>query len=417
MISELFHPANMIGALRPSKIAKYLLLMGYKVDIISREKAEDFFTHPNCRMFRIQDNINSIHVKSYNVNLSCLTGLKKPIFNELRKLKRGVQSLLKAVKYKHNADKLIKEQNIVPSSYDACITTYGPLSSVLIGLSLKKRYNVKKWICDFRDPIITIESSKVLQAYYWYLQKKCIKFADSIVAVSYGCLNRICKGKYKQKSYMIPNGFSEEDLEGIHIVHKDSSVLNLTYAGALYEGKRKISVLFQVISELYHDGSIDIANICFNYAGHDFVFLKEQAEKYDLSSIIIDHGFLSRAESLALQSASDILVLATWNSKKETGVVSGKFLEYIGMRKPILALVDGDLSNSEVSCIMKKGNFGVCFEEANRSKDYPILKTYLYTQYKRFISGKNLVFDPDQSVIDRYNYKNIAQQYLELINE
>jgi len=399
-------------------LTKYFLLNGYEVDIISREKAEDFYIHPNCRMFTIQDDIGTNHVKPYIEKRNRITRLLKgPLFNELRRLKRTIRSLLKALKYKKKACALFQNRVIVPSSYDVCITTFGPLSSVLIGLSLKRHYHIKKWICDFRDPIITIESSKFMKAYFWCLQKKCIKQADYVVIVSHGYLKRICKGKHEQKAYMIPNGFNEHDLDGVNVVMEGSNILHLTYVGSLYEGRRKISALLQVISELIKEGLIDIDKIRINYAGHDFCFIKEQADYYNLSSIVIDHGFLTRNESLALQHSSDILILSTWNSNKETGVFPGKFLEYMGMRKPIIALVDGNLPNSEVCSVMREGNLGVCFEEANRSQDFSTLKSYLYNQYQCFITGNGLVFEPDQIVLNRYEYRNIAEKYMELIDE
>ena len=97
---------------------------------------------------------------------------------------------------------------------------------------------------------------------------------------------------------------------------------------------------------------------------HDKVFLCKQAAEYNLHSYVVDHGQLSRLDALRLQQESDICLLATWNTSFEQGALTGKIFEYFMFKKPILAIVVGNLPNSEICKIISRIDAGHCFEEA-----------------------------------------------------
>lgn len=149
--------------------------------------------------------------------------------------------------------------------------------------------------------------------------------ADYIVTVSNGYLNRICKGRYEDKSFMIPNGYDLKDKPKSEII-LDNSILKLTYVGALYLGKRDLSPIFKAIKELNDENKVDANKIVFEYAGTEFVTLKNQAEQYSVDSILNDNGVLSRKDCLKLQFSSHALILSTWNTKGEEGVFLVSFL-------------------------------------------------------------------------------------------
>jgi hypothetical protein len=65
-----------------------------------------------------------------------------------------------------------------------------------------------------------------------------------------------------------------------------------------------------------------------------------------------------------LQQQSDICLLATWNTSFEQGALTGKIFEYFMLKKPVLAIVVGDLQGSEISKIIRTVGAGHCFEAA-----------------------------------------------------
>jgi len=424
IISYLFHPNNTIGALRATKMAKFLSQNGYTVDVVSADVPIEKYVERN-------EYVNNEYIINLNKHSSlfcvnshiCINNLERKtnqsslkhnkIFDELRNLKRGYMQKKLMKIFNKNFKLLLNSDLFDIKRYDTVLSTFGPTCNVQCGLYCKKIFSNINWICDFRDPMLTRNTPMIYRPFNYFLQKNALKHSDKIVAVSNGYLKRICKGKYQNKSYMIPNGYDKEDIKIYS--SEQNSVLNITYVGSLYEGKRDISVIFKVLSEIIEAGIIDKSRICFNYAGKDIKALNDQASLYKLVDIIKDHKMLSREVCLQLQFSSDLVVLSTWNYKNEYGVFPGKFLEYMLINKPIIAIVNGDLAESEVKEIMEEGDFGATYEYVNDSNDYPKLKEYLIYQINSYLNRSNLKFSPINEVVERYNYDNIIQSVIALL--
>ena len=116
------------------------------------------------------------------------------------------------------------------------------------------------------------------------------------------------------------------------------------------------------------------------------------------------------------QLNSHILLLASWNRTGSTGIITGKFLEYMMIKKPIICTITGNLPNSDLKQMIKHANIGVTWEEANNENDYPILKNYIYNQYVRYKEGIPLLFEPNLEYIEKFNYKNLINNFINIIN-
>ena len=292
-------------------------------------------------------------------------------------------------------------------------STFGPISSVLCGMYVKRKIKNIKWISDFRDPM-TLESLPLLyNKFNKYIQDKACKKSDIITTVSHGYHKRICGNLYKEKSYVITNGFDREDSK-IEISNDCDLKFSMTYVGLLYGGKRNLSPIFKAIRSLINQKIIDKSDIVFNYAGRESSVIINQACKYGLEDTILNHGQVSRKESIRLQEKSRFLVLSTWNNRGEERVFPGKFLEYMLINKPIISVVDGNLLNSEVTSVMNEANLGVSYEAINHVNDYKKLEDYIKEEYLRYKKGLGTKFNPNKKVIDRYDYENVVNQIEEL---
>ena len=408
IISDLFYPTNEIGALRPTKIAKKLSESGYQVDVYTRYKC-DFSYCSTLYGFEELPNpcINTVINKKSNGRIK-----NKGLMYQLKRSYRASRSLKRSRGMLLNFKNWLKDKK--NNEYDVVFSTFGPLSSLWCGLYYKKKNPSVKWICDFRDPIKDENTPLIYSSCFRRMEKNACKKADAIVAVSNGYLKRITNGKFKDKAYMIPNGYDESDFS--LNIEPANDKLTIAYVGTLYEGLRDLSPIFRAIKELVNENVIDKEKIVFKYAGNDTATITQQANKYDMEQIIKSVGKIPRKECLELQFSSNILVLSTWNNKGEEGVFPGKFLEYMLIKKPIISIVDGNIGNSEVTNVMKEGNLGVTYESVNGEKDFKILKEYIKNQYFNFINKNQLDFSPNQEVLNRYNYKMIIKQIEGLIN-
>ncbi len=424
LISQNFYPYNIMGAIRPTKLAEFLSQKGYDVDIIAQDFCTDASLNADTskmgRIIRLScSKISSeteqlllqkpISARS-NTAKKKLFGLGIPHW--AKNLKRFFLSNKKAKIFHKNFINLIKNNQIDISKYDVLITSYGPLGALLCGFSVKKMKPNIKWICDFRDPLVTSTVPTLGKIKYRKLELRACKMADVITVVSNGYNQRICGDKYKDKSVVIPNGFDIKDIPNDQN-NKKGDKFTFTYVGLLYDGKRDISNLFAAIRELSDEGKVNIDNIVFEYAGmgNEIKILNRQAAKYSLENIIHNNGLIKREDCLALQMRSDVLVLATWNTKAEIGVFPGKMIEYMLFNKPIVSLVSGDIENCEITEAINRLKIGFSYEEISGESQFAEFKEYICS----LING-TLNFCPDNEKIMQYEWNNIVKKFEEAIN-
>ena len=132
IVSELFYPQNAIGALRPTKIRNALVKKGYLVDVITKSFSSQYESPERGNIWRIDAVEKS---NSLNSNVSAVVTSK--FFNEFRCAKRTIIAINKGKHYYNHVIDFIETQNIDLSVYEAILTTFGPISSIMIGLNIK----------------------------------------------------------------------------------------------------------------------------------------------------------------------------------------------------------------------------------------------------------------------------------------
>lgn len=427
IISELFAPQNRIGAIRPTKICKFLKREGYFVDVVTSgdyiENHDEYINrdeHPN-NIYYIShsakfggENKKNIKIDNKNFKKKSVGSIKKSRAKQVLSIyKRQILSLIKSINYYINFKRYIKLKKIDINKYDVVLSTYGPTSSNLCGLFLKRKYKKIKWIADFRDPMVYEDTPIGMRFIYNAIQRKVVKKCDFITAVSRGYLDRICKYD-KSKSIVLTNGFDYDDLD-IDVNNSKDDKFTFAYAGALYEGKRDASILFKIIKELIDEGIMEKLDFEFKYAGNDYAFLYQQAKKYNLEENVKNYGFIPRNKSLELLNSCRYLILLTWNSIGEEGVIPGKFFEYLMLDKKIIAIINGNLENSEIYRLINDSNSGIGYEECRSEKHYYLLKKFIKEEYDIFKKKSDREYTSNRDIIELYNYKNITKELINLI--
>lgn len=377
-----FYPEQAIGSIRISKFAKYFHKEGVEISVISLTPPP-WSSRDESLYFDALKDINwqvidqsSIFKKVFqrmrvatigtvpgNAGVSKMKS-KITIKTKIRNLLQFFYTLLKgidwSIRVKKHALKNLKNEN-----FDFIFCSYPSFASPLGGIKLKKMGIGNKLIVDFRDPILSQKTSKFNLKYL--LQKYIIKNSDLMTFISAGVQNQVDNKIVNTKNLIAPNGFDPQDIKNIKLdnnKNKDKKILRFVYTGAIYGGKRDLRPFFAAISEIEPSLKDAKQKIRFEYAGREGDLFLSQASEYNLQSYVVDHGQLSRLDALRLQQESDICLLATWNTTFEQGALTGKIFEYFMFKKPILAIVVGNLPNSEICKIINRIDAGHCFEEA-----------------------------------------------------
>lgn len=410
IIAKSFAPKNKISAIRVTKLAKYLKIIGnYNITVI----CEDAF---GTNYFSEDLNQDLQHIDSYHPIYSPSLQYKNR-YGEYEQRKKGViVYLIRAILHLiDNILFIIKAKKIIRKSsqppFDLVFTSCGPLSTTLIGRWVKKCYN-PFWISDFRDP--PYDPTQPFKLFAWYFKsfvRRVSKKADVITAVSQGCLEGLLFEEHPNR-VILTNGYDRQDIE--HIAYSEATKLTFSYLGTIYPNYRDLTPLFKVVDELIREDAISTDGLKIFYAGRAAKEFEKQVNLFPLEEIIEISAPIQRYEALKRQLESQILVLASWNNQGNEGVISGKFLEYMMMDRPILALVSGTLPNSQIKEMITAGNLGFCYEEANKEEDEVLLKEYILKQYKCFKEKQSLAFNPDKSFVEQFDYRNIAKQLIAL---
>ena len=427
LVSYYFAPHNRIGAVRPTKLAKYLTRAGHQVTVIC---GTGFDGGEDPTMRRDLGELGDVHVirewsplrsmlmrkaKAAPVKTSAAPAQPKaqPSSGGVKKLiKRSVDMVYRYLRWMAEQDfrrKAVKELDRLEGSYDAIFSCYGPVCVHQVARKAKQKGVAPKWIADFRDEFsFPFGFQKWRNAGFLQMLKK---EADIVSAVSAGFLEVM---GFAENGRVLSNGYDREDLPAAEQTAGDGK-LRIVYCGQLNMGRkgvpdRDLTPVFRALRTLSDEQLISPEEICMVYAGGEGVLLRRYAASCDMESCIEDHGWVSREESIRLQRNGDILLMASWNTETFKGILTGKLFEYMMMDKPVLCCMGGELANSGVKRMLEKTGLGVSCEQADGQAGEEALTNHLRMLVKRWRAGENLLTGCNQEAVEAYSYPKLAAE-------
>ncbi|MCI8724724.1 MAG: glycosyltransferase family 4 protein [Hungatella sp.] len=439
MVCNYFAPDNVIAAVRITKIAKYLNQRGYEVSVIAeqRQNIEDEILGRDAEGIKVIRVNNSAGVLKfiafYQKIIAPIKSKKYDNLDNRVKINPGTGKnefypFQTAYPFIGSLDYLmetIRQYDLFWSSkkylseylnVDYVFTSYGSFLGLFAGAHMHKKHI--PWIFDIRDSICQYKFTPRYVRWIALLFERYIwKRADCITAVSKGICRRVPR-KYWNKVHCVTNGYDKKDREGISIDDKARNKLRFSYTGAMYGGLRNLSPLFKNIRELIDKNEIDEDRIEFCFAGSESAFqiFNSQAQNYRLDKNVVYYGKVTRTESLRLQMESDILLVSSFDYQEETGgIITGKVLEYMSADKPILAIINGDIENSELKGIIYKAKLGFAYEESHEKEDEEELSIRLLMWYKEFMENGRISHNPDRQELKRFDYRYLGNKMRKII--
>ena len=292
--------------------------------------------------------------------------------------------------------------------YDAILSTSGPFTAHKIAEKLHLEFGLP-WIADYRDlwSQRDYRSFAVSSERMWLERKyesKIIQSANVLTTVSQPLADDL-ENFHQKKTEVIFNGFDPEDVNhGVKLRDK----FTITYTGAMYSKEsRDPTLLFSALSELLSDGEISESDILVDFYGPHSDWLDGEIAAFGLQNLVTQHGLVPKDEAIALQRSSQILFVLLWSAENGEGVLTGKFFEYLGAKRPILAT--GKYCGG-VTPLLEQTKSGYAFSSVDSLK-VQLMNWYSEYKEKGFVAYRGI----DEEV-DKYSYRDMARKFAQLLD-
>jgi glycosyltransferase involved in cell wall biosynthesis len=301
------------------------------------------------------------------------------------------------------ARRLLKERR-----FDCVATTSAYESAHLIPLALGPLR--PPWIADFRDgwtfhpwkPQFPTRAQRSLDE---ALERRVVMTADRVSCVE-GPVVEDFRIRLGVDADHVPNGWDPElaeRLDDIAVPDLEAERVLLVHTGRLSGGwGRDPTAVLEALRRLQADAPTEAARLQLVLAGRLDVDERRLIDSFSLGDLVRHLGYLERAHSLALQRRADVLLLIT--SPGLVWELPGKLFEYIGARRPILALADGN----EAERVVRETNTGMTVP--------PDDVDAIVAALRRVASGE-LAREYAPRGLERYTYPGPAIAMAEVIEE
>ena len=218
---------------------------------------------------------------------------------------------------------------------DLIYASAGPLTSLLVASTVARLCGVP-WVGELRDRWSDNHYRELAPWFHRvdvHLEERVLASARGLVTVSQPWADEL-ERRYGLPVRAVYNGFEDRDGSAPILEDGDAETLIVAHLGRLYGGKRDPTPLFRALGQLGNDAR----HVRVDFYGPEQDIVRRLATAFGVHDYVRVHSDVPYARSLAVQSAADVLLLLMWNTPAEEGVLPGKLFEYLGARRPVLAV-------------------------------------------------------------------------------
>lgn len=347
MIVPFFPPIAGGGVYRPLSFVKYLGRYGWRPTVVA-QKRTSFWVADEALVEQVPADCRVIRTESLSGQrvLSLLRGgrpaAQRRSSRRFGVLRRAASMLLVPDTYVgwkpyalRAARRLLEEQR-----FDAVYSTSPPETSHLVAGELHELTRLP-WVADLRDPWMNLHLFAPPSALHarWHRRLEARVARRATLVVTTRWQEADMRRRYAGADVVrIPNGFDGEEAAAVaDFTPPRGGPLRIVHVGMLTQRRSAASFLrgLRRFRDAY-PGAADEVVVTFLGPREDES--ERVTRGLGLEPTVTFQGSVSHEEALRAQRASHILLLIKHADAAYEGLVPGKLYEYVGMRRPILAL-------------------------------------------------------------------------------
>lgn len=296
---------------------------------------------------------------------------------------------------------------------DVAFSTFDPLGRLLRDEGL-----ARLWVNDFRDPVVSQSFLGTLNRYLRAYQTLLLRDADAVTTVSQGVKRTLTSPRKARalgdKITVIPNGYTQRSFRLIPTINTERPRrLRIGYTGKISERQLpEMARFLRALHDVNEAVGADAAEL--HYVGPDSARVAELANTTGTTDSTHLREMVPREEALEVQEQMDALLVLSYNDPGAEGILSGKFLEYLGADKPIIAVIGGTLPGSELAEIISRCRVGFSSERAQGEQADSLLTETLIEWARARVIGADIDFRPDRENVEAFDYRNLARRLEDL---
>lgn len=405
LITYYFPPLGMGGVGRPYALFRRLPEYGYEVTVLT---VKDISYHEyDYSRLKPEDESKIVRSGSYDPSrILHLLGIKKGGLSGSGAAKAPICYYPDSKRGWVGPARRKAGRLLTDGHYDAIITTSPPPSVHLIGLKLRKSFNVP-WISDFRDfwfskPIEMIYGTSLQKKYALRLKSRVIESADAIIGVNESIIHYLGRGE------VITNG---SDMETGYLWQgrkpERESRLTIGVLGTINH-LCPIEPLFKAVAALIDADKQARDRIKIIHVGeYDKDMMTDLINKYRLKEVVESAGYLPKAKAIETLLPSDILYF----SVAEFGqyhILPGRIFDYLMSSRPIIGVVP---SGSDAEKFLREYDNRIIITDSNTD----MITAYIKQKAESYGSGDDRVAF-DEVKCEKYSTEYMAKKYAEALN-
>jgi glycosyltransferase involved in cell wall biosynthesis len=354
MIINFFPPTGGGGVYRPLSFVKYLSRLSWDVTVVTPRPGEFWISDPglageippSVRVVRTASLSGFRFLRAFRGDRG--EGQSRRSSGGFMALRRVGEMFLVPDTYvgwvpfaTRAADSLCRAER-----FEAVYSTSPPDSSHLVAMKISRRHGIP-WVADFRDPWINLHLREAPTALHRALHARlegAVSRADLVLTTTAAHRRMLAERYPSCRIELIPNGFDEEDFTREPDAHPPAAPFTVTHCGMLTLG-RSARPFLEGLAALKRRSPATAAAIRVVFIGARESSNEEWARRLAMEDTVVFEDNLPHRECIAREKRSHALLLIKHDDERYRGLVPGKLFEYIGAKRPILAVVpDGETS-------------------------------------------------------------------------